>query len=275
MTKINHDLRSVDGQTIYLPPEIAGQPYPSNIRLPNVYQEDTSQLYPLGTRFVSGERVYHYYKAGADIAYTLSALFSNKAMLADGVNTHDAVLAGVTKIKVDGTGAGNPVANAWAGGYILTIGLAAAYRTNMRIVSSLAAETDTPYAVELTLEQPLPYAVADDTNVEIFPNRYASCISTHATGSGTGMTCVGMPARGMTSGSYGWVQTWGPSFAVRAAELMEADGDRQLCVAYDGSLRAYSYVSGGHAVANSWQMIGYSLAISGTGGGWFFLTIDP
>ena len=76
MTKKNTDLRSVDGQTVFLPQEIGGDVGAGNIKLPNIYTEDSVQLYPIGTKLEMGERTFRYYKAGAAITYLNSGIVS-------------------------------------------------------------------------------------------------------------------------------------------------------------------------------------------------------
>lgn len=274
-TKVNYSVRNRNGQTVWLPPDPPSDMV--NIAIPTIFEEDAVQKYPLGTRYVDGERVFHYYKCGSvAITYVLSAIFSTVEMFETAVNTYGAALAGATTIKVDGASAGSPVKDAWKDGYILAIGAAAGERFLMRIVSNLAAEADSPYAVQLTLEQPLPFDLSNDVNCEIFPSRYGAARSAHSQDlNGTYLTCLGMPTRKMTINYYGWVQTWGPAFCVRSAENLDTPGDRQVCVASDGSLRAVDYIINGN---ESYQEIGYSLAIltpSATGMGWFYLTIDP
>lgn len=277
MGKINHDLRSVDGKTIYQPPEYGGASGQGNLALPNVFQEDEVAQYPIGTRYVNGERVYHYYKAGDTILRTLSSLVSNQAMLNTAVNTNGAVLAGVSKIKIDGTSTGVPAANFYAGGYMLIIGASYYNRITIRIVSSLRAElTPSPYAVELTLEQPLPFDVGDDTSVEIFPNRYSSCITCFG-GSGidgTAWTQVGVPARKMTSGFYGWVQTWGPAPLSYTGTDPSTPGNRMVCFASDGCIAPVGDWWGA-STPTSMQMAGYCIGPNSTGGLWIYLMIDP
>lgn len=60
-SKINHDLRSNAGRTIYMPEYYAGEKGFGNLALPNVYAaDDAAALYPRGTKFVAGERVFYY-----------------------------------------------------------------------------------------------------------------------------------------------------------------------------------------------------------------------
>lgn len=276
-TKVNYSYRNHNGQGIWLPPNPAAGL--ANLAIPNIFEETATQVYPLGTRLVDGERVFHYYKAGAEILRTLSSLVSYQAMLTTAKNTHDAVLAGVSKILIDGTGDGDPAADYYKDSYMLIIGATYYNRVTIRVISSLAAETDgTPWPVELTLAQALPFDVADDTSVEIMPNRYADCRTCFG-GSGidgTAWTQVGVPARKMTSGYYGWVQTWGP------APISGTDPDTGVCL--PGNRMAVFASDGcvtrcadwwGNAGPKSYQMAGYSIGPNSTGNLWVYLMIDP
>lgn len=272
-TKVSYSYRNRNGQGLWLPPDPAiGL---TSIALPNVYEQDSAQMYPLGTRLVIGQRTYHYYKAGGDINYTLAGIFSTQAMLNASVNSYDtSQAAGETVFKIDGTSDGSPAVDFYAGGYIVIFVASALGRPQMRIVSSLAAEATTPFTVALTLEQPLPCAVAANAGCEILPNRYASCVTGWGDVLAGGMyPCVGVPTRIMTSGRYGWVQTWGPCFVARTStEMGAADLDRTAVFSTDGSIQPCRER---WDAAKSSQLAGFSLAINNTGTGWIMLMIDP
>lgn len=272
MKKFQQVIIGENGARLYLPPD----PDIIKTEMPLIFEESIVKQYPLGTRYVDGQNTFHYYKAGGTIAYILAGIFSNVALhAASGVHTYGAALAGATTLKIDGTSAGVPVADAWAGGQMLIIGGAAGERTNVRIVSNLAAESTTPYAVEITLEQPLPFDVSNDTDVEIIPNRYASAVTAWGGALlGTYYTCLGLPTRKMTANYYGWVKTWGPAFAARAAYDTSSDGNRTMVWSTDGSIRPCS-LGVWDETSVSWQLAGYSLSIGGTGDGWFFMMMDP
>lgn len=61
MSGPNHDIRSNAGRTIYMPEYYRGEEGFGNLALPNVYNaDDATALYPRGTKFVTGERVFFY-----------------------------------------------------------------------------------------------------------------------------------------------------------------------------------------------------------------------
>lgn len=60
-TIINHDLRSVDGSFIMMPPWFQGASGWGNLSMPNVYNtDDASAQYPEGAKFVEGDRTWFY-----------------------------------------------------------------------------------------------------------------------------------------------------------------------------------------------------------------------
>ncbi len=61
MSKVNHDLRSNHGRTIYMPEYYSGELGWGNLALPNVYAaDDAITQYPRGTKLVMGDRVFFY-----------------------------------------------------------------------------------------------------------------------------------------------------------------------------------------------------------------------
>ncbi len=68
--RINHDLRRNDGKTVFMPSWFQGETGWGNLGLPNVYKADSAQLYPAGTKFVDGERVFYYSKFIGQISGT-------------------------------------------------------------------------------------------------------------------------------------------------------------------------------------------------------------
>ncbi len=271
--KVNHDIRSNDGQTIYLPPEIGGASGASNLALPNVFAESATAQYPIGTRFVNGGRTYHYGKYTTAIVYNTAAVENTGAFALSYSNSYDtAYAAGETVIKVDGTSDGVPAKNALAGGYLFIWASAALGRIQMRVISNLAAESASPYSVAMTLEQPTPVAIAANTGLEVYANQYASM--RRATGANYS-ACVGLPPINFTVNYYGWVQTWGPCFIVNTGtQTGAASYDRQLVFSADGSVTLADEAYGG-SLSN--QIAGYALntTTSGNADQWMMLTLDP
>ncbi len=62
VTIIEHDVRRNDGKSILMPAWFQGETGWGNLALPNVYKADSPQVYPAGTKYVDGERVFYYGK---------------------------------------------------------------------------------------------------------------------------------------------------------------------------------------------------------------------
>jgi len=278
MTKQNTDLRSVDGQTIYLPPEIGGASGQGNLSLPNVYSQTATAQYPIGTRFVNGNRTYHYGYFGTAVTYNTTAVGNYGAFLLSWSNSYDtAYTSGSTnKVKVDGTSDGVPIAHALAGGYLFIWASTAIGRIQMRVVDNLAAESASPYSVELELEQNIPIDIAANTAFEVYANQYADMRTAWAGAqSGDYMAFVGLPTTIVTAERYGWVLTWGPCFIVAAGTETGADSyDRQLVFMSDGSV---GLAGDQYNTPLSNQIAGYALnrTSSANADQWMMLTLDP
>lgn len=280
--KKNTDLRSVDGQTVHLPQEIGGNVGAGNIALPNIYTEDSVQQYPIGTRLVVGERTLHYFKAGMAIPLTLLGVLTNLIQTATAQDSYDtAQAAGVgtaaNPFKVNGTGAGAPVKDAYAN-HLLAIMVSTDIGIPlMRVISNTAGETDSPYTVELVLDQPTPVAVAADTDCEFYASRYAD-VRVASSGDpgnldGALYPFVGRNMRPMTSGFFGWLQTWGPCMIVNTNTAVgDTEFGRAVVFSTDGSIEPCH--EAWHSDVKSSQIAGYSLACNGAGSAWIQLTLD-
>ena len=283
MTTVNHDLRSNDGRTIYHLPEIDGATGQGNLAIPNIFDESATALYPIGTRFVSGDRTFHYCHFTTAITKTNAAKLSysgRDATYGQPASYDTAQAAGVgtlaNPLKVDGTSVGLPVKNFYAGAYIIPWVTATLGNPTMRIVKSTASAADSLNAVqtvELVLEQPTPVAIAANTSCDTFLSRYADV--REAWGGGSDMHhFVGVPMRIFTDEYYGWIQTWGPCFIVcTATELGDASYDRTAIFNNDGSI-APADEAWGKATPTSNQFAGCTLAINGAGSEWIMLMLD-
>lgn len=280
MTKVNHDLRSYDGATIYHGQEIGGSTGPGNLKIPNVFAQDESMLYPIGTRLVLGNRTFHYCHFTTAITKTLAGKVSwaGRPATYGQPASYDASQAVETvEYKVDGVSAGVPAENYYAGAYIIPWVTGGLTNPTMRILKSSASALDSVYTsqqtVVLTLEQPTPVVIGANTANDIFLSKYSDVREAWAVGTGY-HPFVGVPLRTFTDEYYGWIQTWGPCFIVHAAADQIGDnvGWRTVAFTTDGSLMAFHESSAG---SESAQICGHTLAINGAGSEWTQLMIDP
>lgn len=278
--KVNSDLRSVDGHTIYLPQEIGGNVGAGNLALPNIYEEDSVQKYPIGTKLEMGERTFRYYKAGAAITYLNSGIVSTDCRTGNTVNSYDtSQAAGVgtvaNPLKVDGSSDGDPALNYYAGHWVVIyVAIALGIRQMKVMSSSASALDDGTQTVELVLDQPTVTAIAANTGMDFFPSRFADCVSCFQgqdeAKNGLFFAFVGIPMAIMTSGRWGWCQTAGPVFVVNTATQMgDLTADRTAVFNSDGSIAPIDESS------VSEQIAGFTLAdTDGSGSEWIQLQLE-
>ena len=272
---INHDLRVVDGKTLYMPPWVEDQSQWGNLTLPDLSVVDTVQKYPIGTKYVEGDRVYRYAKAGGDIDRTdlgvKNGLTQGMAQRAVAVAAIGAKSATVTCASPDGaSGDGNIVKDEFAGGYILffTAGSVAPYDKQVRLITGNTAGTT---SIVFTFDRGLEIAlVATTSKAEAIASPYKHVVLSSA----VHMPIVGVPTVLASSGNYLWVQTWGPCWLSLQSDVGVA-GNYGMVWRHDGSLdKNYDTVDG--YITN--QYAGFALAqtsSAGQGAPFFMLQICP
>ena len=233
MSKVNHDLRSQNGVTIWLPPE-PQSPEVTTLKLPDIRTEDTSKMYPWGTRMTTDERAFRY-------CMTDGAAISHQNRGAGNVNRH-----------MEGNGIGAAVADAYTfnwriedtdfktgsytgldlvaynevntyeGGYIWVMNSDVTLWEFHKIVSSLVAtgtaDTSTDY-VTLTLAEPfLTAGAAGAVWCTAYRNIYSDVRMTYPTFPDRNMPVVCVPHVKAAENSYFWGQTWGPMWITAVGE---------------------------------------------------------
>jgi hypothetical protein len=156
-------------------------------------------------------RVYRYYKTGSATASYQRALYHNDT----GDVTYEApaaaAAAGSNEIII---AEGSITEDQFSGGYLLLF-----HATGDGAVYSIAGNDATAGSnFTCYLAEPLGVAVTTSDNLEMYISPYADLRS----GTTNSKSWGGIPAQGiMTSGYYGWLQTWGPSFISPQAGLGE------------------------------------------------------
>lgn len=178
---------------------------------PNPYAESSTQLFPLGTKMIQGERVWRYAKAGA--AITISAPVQGAAH-AHGEQDDDIVVAaasaiGVYTVTLTSTAnldtAPNNVADDFAEGY-LVVNDAAGEGQCYKIKSNEALVT-TGNSI-FTLYDPLIIALTTSSQVGLARNPYYRAIMTAAVVTGLPL---GVAQHAVTDAYYFWLQSGGPA----------------------------------------------------------------
>jgi len=274
MNKVIHKLIVKDGRYIQLPPGVEGQEI-TNLEIPNTFASSTVQKYPLGTRFVIGDRVYRYCKASGDvtpywgcykpkksndvaIAPTQSTVIDPETGVAAGaVGSYFVSVTIDTEIGVLTSGV--LAKNELAGGYIV-VGNGANQYPQMRLIVSHPALTSTGGTLTLKLDMPLLTAVAaGTTTIELIESPF---YNVKADGLGNGyVSFIGMPACQAVSGEFFWVQTWGVCWITSNSNTCNSVGDRTIVFVANGSVVSSDDVT----LESGFQIAGVALDMSGSG----------
>lgn len=242
--------------TIEHPAWYAGQKGWGNRATPDVYVLDVNPNYPVGTKFIDGDRTfiygYCYYKHQA--TRSMGGMFN---MAAEVYPNTDAVAhdVGVDELVIeDATSA----VNLWAGGYCMPRDHPYQY---FRILSSTATSGG---HITLKLDHSLINAL--DASDPIFINQHPySKMSCRLASSDAYASYVGVSMGLAVASRYMWVQTWGPCFITGGDELLgKASNVRRATFHQDGTL--YS-----DTTANQKQLAGYALSHTTTARSTWFI----
>jgi hypothetical protein len=253
-----------NGRSIVLPPYFDAQEGYGNLRIPDISIADSAQRYPLGTKFLDGENIYKYcaFKAtmdpdlGAKNGWPQAVAYCTIAADAAQYATEVVIDVGAT----DGI-AGNGVvaADALAGGTILFFDASASTGSFLRTIVSNTAVTTGGGECTLKLLDPIPVAlIADTDHAEVMASPYSYVNTANE------KPVVGKPLLAYTSGQYGWVQTWGPTWFSPQAAATVGSNNRIVVFRHDGSLDELDYSD---AYNSQGQIAGYLMAVSQSGAG--------
>jgi len=166
-----------------------------------IYNADSTQLYPLGTRLQVDDRVFRYACAGTNGVKAGYGAFYKVSLAVTYESAGAASVVGDRTMTITEA----LTLNQLAGGYVVMGHNAAATTQNRRIISNTAGATTST----ITLDGPI--AVAGTHAVEIIPSIYGDL---QTSGSNEYDGVAGVPARTATNNQYFWVQTWGPCWIV-------------------------------------------------------------
>lgn len=256
---INHDLRVVDGATIYMPPWKGGQEGWGNLAIPDVFVTETTATYPIGTRMVDGDRTFVYsYVGGVDGTYTkanigLYCAVVDNASLTMGTTAH---AAGTTAVIIADAAS---AVNAYAGGFFMP-------RTNpyssFRILSNTVSDGT---HVTLTLERgTLSATTASQGSCHVVENPYSDVRCTWGAGRDD-VSFLGITLLDTILTTYQWILTWGPCHVVPYNEEMGAAANVQM---------ANFHIDGTAVNATSTasrQKMGFAIPHTGTTSTWYMM----
>ncbi len=220
---------------------------------------DTAQRYTVGTRAMSWDgSVLRYGKFGATSTSYQMAVWSN-ATSAD--VSYEAIGAASAKgSKTVTISEASLAENQFAGGYILLFHATG----DGKVYTILGNTASSGGVVVLSLDQPLGVAVTTSDNYELYASPFAD-IRQGNSSSTKGFW--GIPQALNTSGSYGWVKTWGPTFIAPQSTV----GGSGLAAGYfrhDGSIDVRGNISPGTVTD---QYAGFRMVGSASGDGPLFM----
>jgi len=286
---INHDVRVVNGKTIYLPPWAAAQEGWGNMKLPDLSLAAHSvQQFPIGTRYVNGDRAYRYARAGGtlrtDLLGKIGQIQCIKYCSIQATALQYATTIAVTVGSTDGhAGDGVVAVNELAGGYILIFD--ATYTGGQPQVIQIRSNTvvaSSGGTMTLVTDEGVQNALTTDDHAELIASPYRNILAQASLAYSNTYGHIGRPVIPATSGQFLWVQTWGPCFLSPQTDVGvntggSGAGQNYVVVSrHDGSIDTLLYSDATHDQA---QIVGFVMACATTAGGqgapFVFLTIAP
>jgi hypothetical protein len=180
----------------------------------SIYEADTTQQHPLGTRGRIGNKVF-YYASSSGAAITKGQV----CRIAAGTAGHESIsaasaAAGATTVSAVLT-ATSISANYYADGYFLVIDDTGVGQER-RVVSHASFSSDA--TATFVLDEPLETALSAGADVTLRRNEYKNIVVTPGNAI---CNVVGVPqfevGAGSTNEQFFWVQTWGPAMAISDA----------------------------------------------------------
>ena len=203
--------------TIDTPTWYEGQKGWGNHHEPDVYVATTNADYPIGTKFIDGERVYYYgyMHTDEDAAGTARAGQGICNIEQESKPTTTAVEHAIGERTISLVDTTSTV-NQWAGGYFCP--MASPYGITYRIVSSTAND-GTNATITLEREKGLVTAVAASTaDCRLNALAYKKLCSTWSAGRYY-VSFMGLTPIQETASTYQWIQTWGPANVMGGDEV--------------------------------------------------------
>lgn len=233
-TFMQQSIEMHDGQYVVLPKWKGGEADVNRgLAIPDPYVFDTTQKYPVGTKFVDDDRRFHYGYINA----LGGAMTANRGM--GGVMnaatyiafTTSAVIEPVDETEISVVDAASTL-NMWAGGYLMIRAHPVCY---YRILSNTAAVA----ASVITLERGLLTATTSGATVWANQNMYSKMESHLPNANLRYASCVGICLPVAVAARWAWVQTWGPCYLSGGDELIGKSEDiREAYVYGDGTLQS-------------------------------------
>jgi len=225
-----------------------------------VYEASAVQKFDIGTRWQIGDRVFYYAKCISNLTDINYAVINSHKIAETGNDGFEGAAVGVAGSKTvvisdTGIAAARPV-NYYAGGFIQLYGATTPYHQMRRVVASTLGNG---VSINLTLDYPLAFTLA--ATVDVYPSIYSEVAKAEAVSSGE-ETFVGYALVKLTSGQYGWIQTWGPVNGHYNIKFPGENGPSDRDCYFNQAGEIITLKQGGSFSGNSYQRAGYVLPIT-------------
>ena len=179
---------------------------------PNAYGQDgftssSTQIHELGRRAVTKDgRVFRYAVAGASDTVA-GSIYQSSAPIANHLaQTPPAVAAGATSFSFT-PGATAGAANLYAEGY-LQVDTTPGNGYTYQVSGHAAITASTAFTLNLVPSDPIQVALTTSSRVGLVANPFKNVIVMPTTATAA---VAGLAGYVITTGQYGWLQTWGPA----------------------------------------------------------------
>lgn len=203
----------------------------------DVYEFGTSVIWPIGTRFQLGERVYRYYLVGA-VASAAGKAYQSPVIETNGDVTDMAVdtpAIGARQMEVTNGGNTAIAVDEFAEGWLhVNDDTGEAYVYQIRANDAMA----TSAAGTVYLYDQVKIALVANSTVSLTHNKYYQNII-HP--SPPTALVTGVAPGIITAANYGWLQTWGPAAVLQQGTLYEGQ-DVMASKTVDGAIESYKIV---------------------------------
>lgn len=208
----------------------------------NPYGTSLTQLFPIGTKLVQGDRTWRYTKNGA-VGLIAGAVLQSAATLH--ADADDDIVVGATAAAgtyaVTLTSSANLAcaANTYREGYLFVndeVGEGHAYKIKSH--AALAGTANTIFY----LYDPIVVALTTSSQVGLVKNPYADVVAFAAS-----RTAIGIAPRAVTAAHFFWMQTGGPAAVIASAAItvakraVAASGKAGASVADENSLQTIGF----------------------------------
>lgn len=254
---VNHDIRSLDGGTIYMPKWYQGEDGWGNLALPDVYIAGTTQVYPRGTIYREGNRTFVYGKMDSTLggAYTHAGYLpityaTYKDIGSDGMQSGSAATTACTVNYGEAC-----AVDKYSGGIL---GFYGTFYGNRYIVAQAVAGAT--YDMVLTLDQAMQGTMATTDEILLQEHQYKvmRLYVTEEYAPYVGVLCHDLIA----VSEYNWLQTGGPNGMTFYHSTAEGgDAGQMDVIAYHGTTQIHPSNAASLQItgkeAGSMQVIGW------------------